>query len=164
VGILLGFSVVEPKDFQDLQTHVQTLVNGYDVYLPQLSGFDLSRVEVEWTRLRSSIPEIWKFNNDGREFQVGEAMKARGLNAEFPVVLIPGIISTVRQRCTIYQQTSQPVCMSSGLRILVNGPRVSPLLPRETMGRLQYVIPGNLQQRKMDICHDAGPRYWAGSP
>ncbi|KAF8813753.1 phospholipid:diacylglycerol acyltransferase [Phlegmacium glaucopus] len=94
LGLLLGFSFVEPKDFQDLQTHVQTLVNGYDIYLSQLPGLDLSRVEVEWTRLRNSIPEIWKFNNDGREFQVGEAMKARGLSAEFPVVLIPGIIST----------------------------------------------------------------------
>lgn len=146
VGILLGFSVVEPKDFRDLHAHVQTLVNDYDItFLPQLPGFNLSRVEIEWTRLRSSIPEIWKFNNDGREFQVGEAMKARGLTAEFPVVLIPGIISTVRQRYTIYRQTSQSACMSSGLRILVNGPRVSPLLPRETMGWLQHVISSNLQ-------------------
>lgn len=97
MGILLGFSVVQPKDFQNLQAHVQTLVNDYDINIPQLPGFNLSRVEAEWTRLWSSIPDIWKFNNDGREFQVGEAMKARGLNAEFPVVLIPGIISTVRQ-------------------------------------------------------------------
>jgi phospholipid:diacylglycerol acyltransferase len=95
VGILLGFSVVKPKDFQDLQAHIQTLVNDYDINLPELPGF--------------SIPEIWKFHNDGREFQVGEAMKARGLNAEFPVVLIPGIVSTVRQRYTVYHQTSQPV-------------------------------------------------------
>ena len=126
VGILLVFSAVETKDLQDLQAHVQTLVNDlndYDIkFLSQLPGFNLSRVEIEWTRLRSSVPEIWKFNNDGREFQVGEAMKARGLDAEFPVVLIPGIISTVRQRYTICYQTSQPMCMSSGLRILVNGP------------------------------------------
>ena len=124
MGILFGFSVIETKDFQDLQAHVQTLVNDYDIkFLPQLPGFNLSRAEIEWTRLRSSIPEIWKFNNDGREFQVGEAMKARGLNAEFPVVLIPGMFSTVRQRYTIcYTSPSQPVCMGSGLRILVNGP------------------------------------------
>ena len=96
MGILLAFSVVKPKDFQNFQAHIQTLVNDYyDINLPELPGF--------------SIPEIWKFHNDGREFQVGEAMKARGLSAEFPVVLIPGIISTVRHRYTIYHQTSQPV-------------------------------------------------------
>ncbi|KNZ80989.1 Phospholipid:diacylglycerol acyltransferase [Termitomyces sp. J132] len=60
-------------------------------YLP---GFDLTRVEAEWSRFRNSIPEIWKFNNDGREFQVGDAMKARGLSATHPVILIPGVIST----------------------------------------------------------------------
>ena len=108
MGILLGFfSFVKPKNFQDLQAHIQTLVNGYDINLPELPGF--------------SIPEIWKFQNDGREFQVGDAMKARGLSAEFPVVLIPGIISTVRQRYTIFHQTSQSVVMSSELRIMVNG-------------------------------------------
>ena len=95
MGILLGFSfVVEPKDFRDLQAHVQTLANDYNISFPQLPGF--------------SIPEIWNFYNDGREFQVGENMKARGLSAEFPVVLIPGIVSTVRQRYMIYRQTSQP--------------------------------------------------------
>ncbi|KAF8160852.1 Lecithin:cholesterol acyltransferase-domain-containing protein [Crassisporium funariophilum] len=94
LGTLLGFAFVEPQDLQDLHTHVTTLVNDYELNLPQLPGFDLSRVEAEWTRLRSNIPEVWKFNNDGREFQVGEAMKARGLSAEYPVVLIPGIVST----------------------------------------------------------------------
>ncbi|KAG6866216.1 hypothetical protein C0991_007241 [Blastosporella zonata] len=70
------------------------LMDQYNVYMPDLPGFDLTRVETEWSRLRSSIPEIWKFNNDGREFQVGEAMRARGLSAEHPVILIPGVIST----------------------------------------------------------------------
>jgi phospholipid:diacylglycerol acyltransferase len=43
----------------------------------------------------STIPEPWKLNTDGREFQVGDAIKARGLEANHPVVLIPGVISTV---------------------------------------------------------------------
>jgi phospholipid:diacylglycerol acyltransferase len=64
--------------------------------MPDIPGFDFSRVEAEWQRLRSNIPEVWKFNTDGREFQVGEAFKAKGLSAKYPVVLIPGIISTVR--------------------------------------------------------------------
>ncbi|KAE9399765.1 Lecithin:cholesterol acyltransferase [Gymnopus androsaceus JB14] len=66
----------------------------YDITLPQLPDFDFSRLETEWNRVRSNIPEIWKLNRDGREFQVGENMKARGLSAEYPVVLIPGVIST----------------------------------------------------------------------
>lgn len=74
---------------------MSVLMNEYDINLPQLPGLDLSRVEAEWSRFRSNIPEIWKFNNDGREFQVGDEIKARGLSAEHPVVLIPGVISTV---------------------------------------------------------------------
>jgi phospholipid:diacylglycerol acyltransferase len=63
-----------------------------------MPGLDYARVEAEWARLRSAvqIPEVWKLNNDGREFQVGEDAKRRGLSAKHPVVLIPGIISTVR--------------------------------------------------------------------
>lgn len=72
------------------------LMTEYGMNMPELPDFDFSRVEAEWKRLRSSIPEVWKFNNDGREFQVGESIKARGLDAEYPVILIPGIISTVR--------------------------------------------------------------------
>ncbi|KAF8891737.1 Lecithin:cholesterol/phospholipid:diacylglycerol acyltransferase [Infundibulicybe gibba] len=66
----------------------------YAINIPQLPDFDFSRVEVEWKRLRNSIPEVWKFNNDGREFQVGESIKARGLSAKHPVILIPGVVST----------------------------------------------------------------------
>ncbi|KAI0314675.1 phospholipid/diacylglycerol acyltransferase [Amylostereum chailletii] len=54
----------------------------------------MSLIESEWSRFTSQIPEPWKLNNDGREFQVGDAMKQRGLTAKHPVVLVPGIIST----------------------------------------------------------------------
>ncbi|PFH53776.1 hypothetical protein AMATHDRAFT_136887 [Amanita thiersii Skay4041] len=70
------------------------LLEQYDFSLPEIPGVDFSRVEAEWARLRSNIPEIWKLNNDGREFEVGERMKQRGLTAEHPVILIPGVIST----------------------------------------------------------------------
>ena len=66
----------------------------YDISL-KVPDIDLSRVELEWRRFRSNIPEVWKLNYDGREFQVGEAMKERGLTADYPIVLIPGIVSTV---------------------------------------------------------------------
>ncbi|TFK44430.1 Lecithin:cholesterol acyltransferase-domain-containing protein [Crucibulum laeve] len=94
VGTLLGFAFVEPQDIQDIHSHVSLLMDEYDINLPQLPGLDFSRVEAEWTRLRSNIPELWKFNNDGREFQVGESMKDRGLTAQHPVILIPGVVST----------------------------------------------------------------------
>ncbi|KAF9049924.1 phospholipid:diacylglycerol acyltransferase [Panaeolus papilionaceus] len=93
-GILLGFIFVEPEDIQNLHSHVSTFVNEYDINIPQLRDIDLSRMEFEWARLKNSIPEVWKFNNDGREFQAGETMQARGLTAQHPVILIPGIIST----------------------------------------------------------------------
>ncbi|TFK23670.1 phospholipid:diacylglycerol acyltransferase [Coprinopsis marcescibilis] len=94
LGILLGFSFIEPQDIQDIHGHMEMLMTEYDINLPQLPDFDFSRVEMEWTKFRSNIPELWKFNNDGREFQIGEALKERGLDAEYPVVLVPGIIST----------------------------------------------------------------------
>ena len=78
-----------------MHAHLLLLMQEYDISL-RLPEIDFSRVEVEWGRLRSNIPEVWKLNNDGREFQVGEAMKERGLTAQHPVVVIPGIISTVR--------------------------------------------------------------------
>jgi phospholipid:diacylglycerol acyltransferase len=61
----------------------------------KIPGIDLTSVEAEWQRLRSSIPEVWKLANDGREFQVGDELKAKGLTARYPVVLVPGIVSTV---------------------------------------------------------------------
>lgn len=95
VGVLLGFILIQPYDMQEMHAHLLLLMQDYDISL-RLPEIDFSRVEVEWTRLRSNIPEVWKLSNDGREFQVGEAMKARGLTAHYPVVVIPGIISTVR--------------------------------------------------------------------
>lgn len=93
-GILLGYAVIQPTDVQELQAHLSLLLAEYDFNIPEFPGLDFSRLEVEWQRLRSNIPEIWKFNNDGREFQVGERMKERGLTAQHPVILIPGVIST----------------------------------------------------------------------
>lgn len=95
VGVLLGFILIQPYDIQEMHAHLLLLMQEYDISL-RLPEIDFSRVEVEWGRLRSNIPEVWKLNNDGREFQVGEAIKARGLTAQYPVVVVPGIISTVR--------------------------------------------------------------------
>ncbi|KAF7354833.1 Phospholipid:diacylglycerol acyltransferase [Mycena sanguinolenta] len=94
LGALIAFSLIEPRDLQDLHAHLSLLLAEYELGLPELPGLDLSRLETEWQRLRNNIPELWKLNVDGREFMVGEAMSARGLSAQHPVILIPGIIST----------------------------------------------------------------------
>lgn len=95
MGIVLGLIFVEPSSLPDIPGHVAVLLEDYDLSMsfPQI---DLSSVQAEWKRLISTIPEPWKLNTDGREFQVGDAMKTRGLEANHPVVLIPGVISTVR--------------------------------------------------------------------
>ena len=78
-----------------MQTQFSLFLDAHDISI-KFPDIDLTRVEVEWQRLRSSIPEVWKLANDGRGFQVGEAFKAKGLTAHYPVILVPGIVSTVR--------------------------------------------------------------------
>lgn len=95
----MGFILIQPNDLTEFQTHLALLLDEFEwgeMSLPQLPAFDLSLVENEWRKLRNNIPEVWKLNNNGLEFTVGEAIAARGLSAKHPVVLVPGIISTVR--------------------------------------------------------------------
>ncbi|KAJ8521178.1 hypothetical protein ONZ45_g2062 [Pleurotus djamor] len=94
IMLILAFMFVETNDIREMQAQLSVLMNELDLNLPQLPELDFARVGEEWSRFRSSIPEVWKLNRDGREFQVGEKMKARGLSAEYPLVLVPGIIST----------------------------------------------------------------------
>jgi phospholipid:diacylglycerol acyltransferase len=79
----------------ELQAHISMLLEEYDFNIPDMPGLDFSRMAIDWERLRGNLPDFWKFNNDGREFQVGEQMRQRGLTAEHPVILIPGVVSTV---------------------------------------------------------------------
>lgn len=97
MGVFIGFILIQPNDFTEFQTHLALLLDEFefDLSLPQLP-FDLSMVENEWRRLKSNIPEPWKLNTNGLEFTVGEAIAERGLSAKHPVILVPGIISTVR--------------------------------------------------------------------
>ena len=90
VGILSATWFFPPSKLPTLPENLQVLLDDYEFVMPV---FDFS---AEWERFKSNIPEPWKLANDGREFLVGEEMKSRGLEAEYPVVLIPGIISTVR--------------------------------------------------------------------
>ena len=89
VGILSAGWFFPPSKLPAFPEHLQVLLDDYEFTVP---AFDFS---AEWERFKSNIPEPWKLANDGREFLVGEEMKSRGLEAKYPVVLIPGIISTV---------------------------------------------------------------------
>ena len=99
-GVLLGFILIQPSDFTDFQTHLALLLDEFqfEFGIPEFPQFDLSVVENEWRRLKSSIPDIpepWKLSTNGLEFTVGEKIQQRGLSAKYPVVLVPGVISTV---------------------------------------------------------------------
>ncbi|TFK46943.1 Lecithin:cholesterol acyltransferase [Heliocybe sulcata] len=94
LGLLLGVLLIQPVDIPDIPASLAILLSEYDISLPEFPQIDLSGLEVEWRRFTGNIPEIWKFNNDGREFQVGDEMASRGLTAVFPMVLIPGVVST----------------------------------------------------------------------
>ena len=139
MGIVLGLIFVEPSSLPDIPGHFAVILEDYDISL-SLPQIDLSNVQTEWKRLMSTIPEPWKLNTDGREFQVGDAMKARGLEAEYPVVLIPGVISTV---CFFsgpghYRQWTDVLLPES--RILVNLTGVSPVFPPKSMGRIIHAF------------------------
>ncbi|KAF7980834.1 hypothetical protein HWV62_36468 [Athelia sp. TMB] len=92
LGVLVGFVLIEPADIEAAHSHVSLILEGLD--LPPLPNFDAGFFETEWAKLRASIPEVWNLANDGREFQVGDALAARGLTAHHPVVLVPGVVST----------------------------------------------------------------------
>ncbi|KAF9501792.1 phospholipid:diacylglycerol acyltransferase [Pleurotus eryngii] len=94
LGTLIAMLFIQANDIEEMHAQLAVFMNEFEISVPQLPDLDLSRVREEWSRLRNNIPEVWKFNRDGREFQVGEMMKARDLSAEYPVVLVPGIVST----------------------------------------------------------------------
>jgi hypothetical protein len=125
----LGLIFVEPSSLPDIPGHFAVFLEDYDISL-SLPQIDLSNVQTEWKRLMNTIPELWKLNTDGREFQVGDAMKARGLEAKYPVVLIPGVISTV---CSLsWPRTS----VSQWTKVTVLLPRVSnPGQPHRSIAR-----------------------------
>lgn len=89
VGAILCIIILRPY-------HSSLLLFFEHYELSRFSELDWERIEFEWERLRIQIPEPWKLQEDGREFQVGEALSERGLKPVHPVVVIPGVITTVR--------------------------------------------------------------------
>ena len=123
--------------------------------MPTIPAIDIS---AEWARFKSNIPEPWKLANDGREFLVGEEMKSRGLEAEYPVVLIPGIISTVGAllSCAV-DRDAQPRHHILGSGILVNISRIQRILQAESLGWILYDFASHIQQGTVDGGSHARP-------
>lgn len=93
--VQLSVLLSEPEWGTDFSSVAQRLSSAVPTWDWDFDWPRWSHLETEWEALKARIPEPWKLNNDGREFQVGEHMKAEGRSANYPVVLIPGIISTV---------------------------------------------------------------------
>lgn len=79
-----------------------------------LSTLSLPGLEFEWNQITESISKsapgrLWAESND---FRVGVALKKEGLEAEHPVILVPGIVSTVSMLHIIHQ-----ACM--GIRLIL---------------------------------------------
>lgn len=107
VGSMIGVAVLSPATgplelpaqlalfLEQSQTDLGTFTRSITAMMPDVGvDWDWSRFETEWEGFKARIPEFWKLNNDGREFKVGEHMRDRGLRAKYPVVIIPGIVST----------------------------------------------------------------------
>ncbi|KAG8890015.1 hypothetical protein FRB98_001450 [Tulasnella sp. 332] len=69
---------------------MRMLLEEYDLSLP---GFNMP-FDVEWRHVSDSLLEGAKQWTTNRDFTVGWELKAQGLEAKFPVILIPGIVST----------------------------------------------------------------------
>ena len=106
MGVLSTGWLIPPSKFSTIPENLQVFLDDYDIAMPAMPQFDFS---AEWERFKSNIPEPWKLANDGREFQVGEEMKYRGLEAKYPVILIPGIISTVGSSPAVLLCLSDPL-------------------------------------------------------
>jgi hypothetical protein len=110
--------------------------------------------------LISTIPEPWKLNTDGREFQIGDAIRARGLEAKYPVVLIPGVISTVINllQAVGFARADETIRSLAEPRVLVNLTRIPRVLPPKSVGWLPDDLPSDLQSREVDVDASFGPR------
>jgi hypothetical protein len=162
VGLVLGLIFIEPSSLPDIPGQFAVFLEDYDIFSLSLPHIDLSRVQTEWKRLMSTIPEPWKLNTDGREFRIGDAIRARGLEAKYPVVLIPGVISTVIIcfRPSVFSRADETSSLLPLVepRVLVNVTRLPRVLPPESVGWLPDDLPSDLQSGEVDVDASFGPR------
>jgi phospholipid:diacylglycerol acyltransferase len=89
VGTILTYSVLPP-----LPPHLSLMMEELDMsYLfSDLANF--TSVATEWRQLSDSILTPAKAWLQTRSFTVGDNMRAAGMEAKHPIILVPGIIST----------------------------------------------------------------------
>ncbi|KAG8980879.1 hypothetical protein FRB93_008884 [Tulasnella sp. JGI-2019a] len=85
LGVFLAYFLFPP-----LPPHLQLLLEEYDMSIP---GFSMP-FDLEWRHVTDSLMEGAKQWTTNRDFKVGWELKAKGLEANYPVILIPGIVST----------------------------------------------------------------------
>jgi phospholipid:diacylglycerol acyltransferase len=78
-----------------LPPNIGLLLEEYD-----LTSLSLPGLEFEWDQITQSISKsgpgkLWA---ESKDFKVGTALKEQGLEASHPVILVPGIVSTVSTR------------------------------------------------------------------
>lgn len=69
------------------------LLEEYDLSIPMMKNLTFV---FEWRQLVEPLLEGAKTWTQTRDFKVGSAAAEKGLQAKYPVILIPGIVSTVR--------------------------------------------------------------------
>lgn len=77
--------------------NVMLLLEEYDLFLPSISLGNLSMpaLEFEWWQLTETVLAPAKGWLETRDFKVGEALRDEGLEAHHPLIIVPGIVSTV---------------------------------------------------------------------
>jgi phospholipid:diacylglycerol acyltransferase len=96
VGVLLAYIFFPP-----IPPHLMMMLDEYDLSASLLKN---PSFQFEWRQITGTLAEAAKAWTTNRDFKVGTELAEKGLSAKYPVVLIPGIVSTVR-RCEIAAST-----------------------------------------------------------
>lgn len=106
------------------------LLEEYDLSFPFAKNVSFA---FEWRQLADPFLEGAKTWTSNRDFRVGRQMKEEGLEAKYPVVLIPGIVSTVSVMPYVMPRLSL-MAAGSGSGVLVDVPGIPAVLPETAMG------------------------------
>ena len=90
MGTLLTYFVLPP-----FPPHLAYLLEEYDLIIPPLPNITLPALEFEWRHLTDSFMTPTRRWLENRDFKAGDQARDNGLQAEHPIIIIPGIISTV---------------------------------------------------------------------
>ncbi|KAG8987079.1 hypothetical protein FRB90_003616, partial [Tulasnella sp. 427] len=90
LGLLLGV-LLTYFFFPPIPPHLSMLLEEYDISLPMMKNLTFA---FEWRQLAEPLLEGARTWTQTRDFSVGTEAAEKGLKAKYPVILIPGIVST----------------------------------------------------------------------